>query len=73
MFMDRRLNVVKMSVLQIELYIQCKPNKNFSSLLIWGKIYKLILKFMNNLEQSKQFCKRKTTWGNLHYLFSRLI
>jgi hypothetical protein len=44
--MDGRLNIVKMSVLHIELYIQCDSNKNFSRVFIEVKVYKLILKFI---------------------------
>lgn len=42
MVMGGRLKVVKMSVVQIELYIKYNSNKNFNR-LFEGKIYKLIL------------------------------
>lgn len=45
--MDGRLKVVKMSVVQIELYIKYNSNKNFSR-LFEGKIYKLTLNLYEN-------------------------
>lgn len=63
MFMDGRLNVVKMPVLlQIELYIQWDSNKNFSSFLFGENIYKPILKCIWKWEQlrlDKLFWKEK--------------